>query len=149
MKKYLQLTCFSLVLLAFSCKEESPWQQLDNTSNLCAADVICTEMFASLLLNVKDQHGRTVKLDKVVSARSNGQQFEFKPEPWMEGDTSGNYVFWTDSQLKQTQKQGENLVVKGFRNEQVVFAASTKVGHDCCHVQLKDGPLNIVVQVSE
>jgi hypothetical protein len=139
------LLAFSGILFA-SCEKSNhkPNHREDHCG--CDPQIICTMEVVSLNLSVTDQNGQPVILDKIVTGRSNGQIFEFPQREW--NQNSNQYTFWSDGQRKVTQKMGESILVKGFRDGNQIFSQTFKVGHDCCHVLLKEGNREIVVNTT-
>ena len=137
-----------LALLGGACKKSQTEPNLEETPH-CDSTLMCTMEFKSLIMDVKDQNGQVLVLDKVVSTRSNGEEFSFKREPFIGMETSGRYAFWSDGQFKITKKTGEYILVKGIRNNQEIFQRNFKVGHDCCHVLLIEGNTNATIPLPE
>jgi len=137
-----------LGLLGGACEKNKTEPKKEETAK-CDSTIFCTMELKSLFLDVKDPNGQVVVLDKVVSTRSNGEEFSFKREPFIGMETSGRYAFWSDNQFESTNKTGENIVVKGIRNNQEIFRRNFKVGHDCCHVLLIEGNTNATIPLPE
>ena len=101
-----------------------------------------------LTISVQDINGSSINLNKIISKKiSGGESFAFQaPGDFKFGE--GNFVFWSDAQMKNTSKKGEEILVQGFENDILVFSQNMKVGHDCCHVVKLEGPETIEIEVN-
>lgn len=138
-----------LILLSSSCSEKSKTVPLESCQGQCGCDsinsIMCTEELRSLILQARNLNGMPLVLDKIISTRSNGQQFEFKREAFVGMDTAAGYAFWSDVKFDNTRKAGEAILVKGIKNNQELFSRSFKIAHDCCHVVLVEGNTSVTV----
>jgi uncharacterized protein YrzB (UPF0473 family) len=130
-------------ILAFSScdKSELPTE--------CSPEVMCTTEFSRITLQVKDQNGNPVLLDKLVSVKSNtGEQIlvdDLKNESSIK---QGDYIVWSDLQKDKTSRDGESIQVLGYKDGIELVNQNYKIGRDCCHIEKKDGSSELVVSVN-
>jgi len=114
----------------------------------CSSDLICTADFRSVSVEVKDKQGNPVLLDKVISYRlSTGEEIlvdDLKNQFMLD---QGEYMVWSDGQKNITNKTGEQIQFVGFKNGTEVIRKNFTIGHDCCHIEKKEGPSELTVSV--
>ena len=143
--KYLFLI---LILASASCKK-ADHKLVEDGHCGCDKNMICTEEFRSLVLNVKDKQGKPVVLDAIFTYKESTQEkiivddLSFQEPPYQ-----GSYSIWNDLQLKTSSKHGETIRVVGMIKTKEIFSQPFKVGHDCCHVVKLEGPDTIEIDVN-
>ncbi len=112
-------------LLASSCKK----------TTTCAKDVMCTQMFATITIQVTDQNGQPVVLDEVYTLRGkNSQKINFE-----QSNTQGGYIVLDDSYQKKLEQHTDNFRFVGMKNGQKVVDEPFVIGADCCHISKVSG----------
>lgn len=103
----------------------------------CAGDVICTQMFVSLNVQVTSTSGAT--LDSVVTIR------EDKAGRFSGSGADGNYVVLDDSYLNDLKMTTGRFTLKGYKAGQVVINEPYTISADCCHIMLKSGKKELTI----
>lgn len=104
---------------------------------------VCTEIFISVTVTVKDQANNPVKLDssytKVLSNDKILRPFTGNMDMY-----PGTYVLISDGQLNQIpENKNTNVKFIGFKGGQKVVDEPFTVTQDGCHVDLVSGKTNI------
>jgi len=103
---------------------------------------VCTEQLEVVSVNVFDELGDHVLLDRTQTEDVNGSILS---------SNSGNfggldfYTVLTDSEMAQVDKEGTNLIFKGWIDNEEVFIESFTIGKDCCHIFKISGPDEIQI----
>lgn len=112
----------------------------------CPGDIICTAMFASVSVQIKDAAGKPVMLDSFTSVRVKDQANMF-PEKAniLQMPAEGSYPVADDNNINILSKSGDEIVFTAYMNGKAVAKENYVVGHDCCHVELKRGKRDITI----
>lgn len=110
----------------------------NTTPDGCPQDLICTEQFEVLLLEL-EENGEPLILKEyeVVNLDNNNTYSYFNDIILIE---AGTYIAITDSEFNEITKTGTSLLLKGKREDDSLFEVEYIVGHDCCHVIPVSGP---------
>ena len=112
----------------------------DVTTPECPVDLLCTEQFEIITVTVTE-NGEPVTLDNFKTVNmANGKIYDFQGSEFLE---PGVYILVTDGQFDEIAKDGTSLRFEGSIQDAVVVDEIFEVGHDCCHVLLVDGDLEI------
>lgn len=122
---------FSLLLAAamVSCNDDQD----------CKGNLVCTEEFRTVLIDVVDGNGAPVTLDSyTVTNLDTDQAIMLDPIIWID-----TYPIADDSMLNEIPKEGQRIELVGVIDGQEVIREIFLVGHDCCHVILLEGESTI------
>ncbi len=98
--------------------------------------VMCTMMFASVMIQVQDASGAAASLDSAtVSSEKLGISMPAKP-----GLSGGSYTIVDDSQVRQLAQRSGTVTFRGYRNGREAVREDFVVKADCCHVSKVSGP---------
>jgi hypothetical protein len=104
-------------------------------------DQACTDLFATIGVNVVDATGRPVAgLEAISRFEDNGQELRLQQA----GATVGFYVIVDDGQLPRISGDGEALRFDAIGPRGAV-AGQFLIGSDGCHVEKLDGPDDLVL----
>lgn len=131
-----------LLILLTGCNEED----VQRTEE-CSAVQVCTEVYMSLILEVKDSQGQPVAFTEYYTTKlTTGQKISYQET---NADPArrklGMYPILTDGDMDQTSLQGADFEFTGIKDGKVLVKKTFKIGHDCCHVKLLSGETMIVV----
>ncbi len=119
-----------LLFVLISCENTTP--------DGCPQDLICTEQFEVLLLELQENGEPLIlKEYEVVNLDNNNTYSYFNDIILIE---AGTYIAITDSEFNEITKTGTSLLLKGKREDDSLFEVEYIVGHDCCHVIPVSGP---------
>jgi hypothetical protein len=127
MKNY-PLLFFVIIILSLSCNEVKD----------CGDHLICTEIYVSLTVQIKDADGEPALLDSAYSIHSASGKVYKNNEALMMLDP-GTFILWTDGELDITEKDGSKIRFEGWRSGKKVISEDYLIGHDCCHIELLEG----------
>ena len=133
---------FGLFLLLGACEDNNLADAGD-----CPSNNICTEVYVTVAVNLKNQQGKAYTLDEYYTTKiSSGEKL---PNLSDHSDSLqmnlGIYPVISDTQMRFTSKQGENFEFTGKKAGKVVVQKIFKIAHDCCHVKLMAGEPDIVI----
>lgn len=127
--RYIFLLLLAMAML--SCND-------DDLQN-CNGNLVCTEEFRTVLVNVVDMDGEAVSLDSyTVTNLDTDTPLTFDPIVWID-----TYPIADDSMLNELPKEGQRIEFVGLLNGEEMIRETFLVGHDCCHVILLDGDTTI------
>jgi hypothetical protein len=125
----------ALFLQAHSCNHHG--------HNECTGDIICTEIFAMVTVNVKDTNGAPVVLDEHYTIREKtGERISLADN----GLQDGTYVVVDDNFIGTLKKSYEGFRFVGKKNGVEVVNETYEVEGDCCHVNKRSGKETVVIQ---
>ena len=130
MKRFLSL--FFVISSICAC-EDSPTYDRD-----CPTDVVCTEIFVSLLLEPLEDGKPVVLTSYNILNTRNNERYDFTNSS--QGLPEGQYVAISDAQLNDIDKKGTLLRLRGKKTDGQDYELEFEVGHDCCHVIPISGP---------
>jgi hypothetical protein len=149
MKTTILLSLISILAFISCDKSEVKCSEPKEVPGDCSPDVMCTADFRYITLNLKDQNGNPVLLDKVISLKSRtGEQIivdDLKNEFSLK---QGDYIVWSDAQKDKTKRDGDLIQLVGYKNGAEIVKQNFTIGHNCCHIEKKDGPSELVVSVN-
>ncbi len=119
-----------IFIFAFGCDESK--NQAD-----CPEDLMCTEEFRMITVKIL-QDNEPVSLDyfKTINMDS-GVIHDFQNLPLLD---DGVYPVLTDLKFGEVEKNGTNYRFEGSIQDAVVVDQVFKIGHDCCHIIVLEGP---------
>lgn len=118
-----------------SCKDE--------VTECDVEGLVCTEVFTTKQVTVKDAGNAVVELDSIVVKKSGDGSVLFSENPVV--NTQGTYKLISDSEKDNIVKEGTDVTFYGYSNGTEVVTEDFKVGHDCCHVVYISGTQDIIV----
>ncbi len=105
----------------------------------CNGNLVCTEEFRTVLINIVDGDGEPVSLDSyTVTNLDTEQVITLDPILWID-----TYPIADDSMLDDIPKEGQRIELVGNLDGEEVVRETFLVGHDCCHVVLLEGETTI------
>ncbi len=132
MKKIGYSLLVGIALFAFSCEETEPLSD-------CNTDLICTEIFQTIIFSPVDQNDNAIRLDRYYSQNlDNGNTYDYQATDLAQ--SSEVYVVITDAEINQVQSTGTTIRFFGEADGNIVIEQDFVIGHDCCHVMVLDGP---------
>ncbi len=128
------------VLVLFSCGDDDC-----DPSQDCPSNLICTEEYRTITVDIEDTDGGAVALDRFVI--TNLETNEPVEQTRLDIFPEGTYPIAEDNLLEVVTIDGTQFRFEGFINDEKVVEQIFVIGHDCCHVILVDGPSTIVVDL--
>jgi len=131
-----------IVLLVSNCNESEVEDQPDCTN------IICTEEYRTITVNVRGKDGNAVALDRfTVMVLPN--ETDITPD-WSDNEIdlmskNGIYPLFSDKYSNTYRNKQIEINFKGYIEDKQVLDANYTVGADCCHVFLVDGETNLIV----
>lgn len=104
---------------------------------------MCTLMFTTITLQIKDEAGRPVKLDDAYTVRVETGE---KIRSTSQGMGEGYYVVLDDSYQKKLAKTTANFKFIGIKNGKEVVNEPFTISADCCHVAKQSGKEEIIIR---
>ena len=125
-------------LLATSCSDN----KMDNDKSDCnLIDIVCTEEFRSITLEIVDINDNPVILDSFKTTREDtGEEIESN-----ENLHQNFYPIINDNYQNEIAQKEINLKFTGFINNIEVLSTNYVVSADCCHIELISGKTKIVL----
>lgn len=111
----------------------------------CKSD-ICTEVYITLGLKIKDQYSNPVILDSFKTIKVDNQKvldLSFSVPEIQEG----YYPFISDSHLEKNKLCSEDYVFKGWIKDSLVVEKTIPVKNNCCHVEFATPQSDIIIQL--
>lgn len=122
-----------LAMAVVSCND-------DDLQN-CNGNLVCTEEFSTILVNIVDMDGEAVSLDSyTVTNLDTETPVTFDPLVWI-----NVYPIADDSMLDEIPQDGQRIELVGLLNGEEVVRETFLIGHDCCHIVLLDGKTTISI----
>lgn len=135
MKKTQILMIVALMFGMMACDDDTS-APLECTQD----DLVCTEIFITLTFSPLDDTDSLQELDNYYSQNlDNGNIYNFSNLAG--AGNIGGYIYITDAQLEEVKSSGTTIRFIGEKDGVIVVEEDFVVGHDCCHVQLIEGPL--------
>ena len=131
-----------IVLLVSNCNESEVEDQPDCTN------IICTEEYRTITVNVRGKDGNAVALDRfTVMVLPN--ETDITPD-WSDNEIdlmskNGIYPLFSDKYSNTYRNKQIEINFKGYIGDKQVLDADYTVGADYCHVFLVDGETNLIV----
>ncbi len=119
--------------LAISCDDDD---QAD-----CNENVICTEEFRAVTIQVIDSLDRPVLLDSFLTI----DLLTSLPIAVNSTTLDGSYPVITDSEIELLKFSGTPLRFLGYLNNVLKVQEDFLVGRDCCHIDYLSGNLVVVI----
>ncbi|WMN11705.1 hypothetical protein QYS49_39330 [Marivirga salinae] len=135
---YLQILLVLFSVSFFSCEDEN----LD--SDDCDGNIICTEEFVTISLEITNQQGDPIVLDDFYTFYDSRKKFEYELNDIQLG--TGIYPVLTDTEMDEVEREGTTLIFVGEKGGRNIVEHQMVIGHDCCHVQLIAGDDKIVIE---
>ena len=111
-------------------------------------DALCTEVYKTIVIYVKDSNGNTVSLDafevydinsgKYITREITQADFEIMRK-------EGIYPLFGDEHVLKYQNTKASVNFKGFIDGNEILNSIFVVGADCCHVLLYEGETDIII----
>ena len=114
------------------------------------SEVICTMEFRSISISLKDKNGMPIALDSFkVNTADTGKDItrQLTDLEWEQIRENGSYPIFGDEFSKEYQNKEVEILFEGFLANEKIASLSYLVGADCCHVQLIEGQLEVVLDV--
>jgi len=126
------------ILLVTTCSDN----KLDNDKSDCnLIDIVCTEEFRSITLEIVDINDNPVILDAFKIIREDtGEEIESG-----ENLHQNFYPIINDNYQNEIAQREINLKFTGFINNIEVLSTNYVVSADCCHIDLISGKTKIVL----
>lgn len=138
MKLFSLILPLALLMGWSSCSGDTQILETD-----CPEDLICTEQFVTIQLQLTNANNQAVALDSFKSTNlDTGQQWELDQENAPEPN-NGYYPVLTDAQMEEIAQAGSRIAFSGKKNGEEVVKALYVIGHDCCHITLISGEQEI------
>lgn len=135
------LTFVLLFSTLLSCSEDK-----EIGADGCSPDVICTEIYKSIAIELKYPDGSPYSLDEYYTIKkSTGERIDLDRGDLTLQQKYGKYPVLDDGHLDQTTRGGQDFVFTGKKNDKIVVEQTFTIGHDCCHVVLRKGETEVVI----
>ncbi len=113
-------------------------------------EVACLEFYATIHINVVDEAGDPVELDRVkVSRIADGFDMtsDYENGSWEDARKAGMYILADDGDAgRLTRFEDTRLRFQGYIDNQEVVSGDYVVTYDCCHISLVSGEEKLVVK---
>lgn len=103
--------------------------------------VLCTQVFASVMVHVDDLSASPIALDVYTVRNSTGEKLTFGQF----SSTSGTYNIMDDSYRAKLAGRTETFTFVGMKGSTKVFSQSYTIKADCCHVYKVSGADSITI----
>lgn len=142
MKYFLLISLLSAIISTCDDKESPA------TPCSCPENLICTEEYRTISLEIRDASGKAVSLDDYYTTKiSNGEKIELKEEGRDSIARSvGFYPVLEDKNMQIVDKCGEQFEFIGIKNDVTVVKEILTVKNNCCHIELIKGKTKVVLQ---
>ena len=134
------LTLLFLFIMACNGHKETEQEE-------CAM-VVCTEIYVTLTVSIKNTSGDIIALDsfEVVDTNTGKNLTENYSDPeYQYYKEQGLYPIFSDKYHEQYKNSEAVISFKGYVSNNKVVDQEFIVGADCCHVNLISGPSEIVL----
>lgn len=131
----LSVAATALLLQAHSCHK-------DDYAHVCSGDIICTEIFSAVMVQVKDNASNPVQLDEYYTIRLKNDERISGPGSTPE---NGSYVVVDDNIISTLMDKTEGFQFVGIKNGVEVVNEIYQVTGDCCHVNKDTGKDEVVI----
>lgn len=132
---FLSVIITAFLLQAHSCHK-------DDYSHVCGGDIVCTEIFKSVMVEVKDANGNPVTLDDYYTIRLKNDERVSGPGSTPE---NGHYIVVDDNIISTLMDKTEGFKFVGIKNGIEVLNEIYQVTGDCCHVNKDSGKDEVVI----
>lgn len=141
MKRY--LFGILVIILSFSCSKRSGVRT--ECELPCEKNLMCTYEFRSIVVEVSDRSGNDVELDSFAVVRKiDDKAIAVNQQPII--PKAGRYVLFSDSNMNETSKCGEDFEFRGYKDKQLIASSMFNIAHNCCHIYLVSGNTKIVIE---
>jgi hypothetical protein len=107
-------------------------------------DKICTEIFVSYFVSVRDSSDQPVLLDSYSAVKTKtNEDLTIQTDSMNKAD--GNYTLLTDAEKNRIEEDGSEIKFTGFKNGSTLFEKRFVIGHDKCHIRLLSGNTKVIV----
>lgn len=131
---YFSLCAVFLILSANTCQREED----------CPDDIMCTMIFTSISVEVIDADDNPISLS---NTQVTSQHLDAPLDSLPETPEQGQYTIVSDSHMPYLSHiQPRTFHFKGWLDGDLVVDEMYLIRHDCCHVELLDGPTTIVLE---
>lgn len=140
------LLFFVAILVLNACKKDLFLNSKDPC--ICYDEVNCTAVYSSVVAVIKNQNGQPLGLDDYYTTKiSTGEKINLKSAEFDSlRSIVGKYPILADGQKKLTEKCGTDFEFTGIKNGREIIKKTYNIGHDCCHVKILSGDINIIIQ---
>ena len=108
----------------------------------CPEDLMCTMDFRLLSVQINaDQNNRPDSVQTVLNSDQKTILNRKKSED-IESLSSG-WILATDSDMHLVSRNGTAVTLNIYKAGQIIHSQEYVIAHDCCHIQLKEGPREI------
>lgn len=132
--KQLILAAIALLIMASTCKR---------TQEECPPDLICTMIFKSIHVQLQYESGSPVILTK---ASLSAPHLSAPLNPLEEPLSEGHYMLVNDGHMNiLSHQKSKEFLFEGWVDDKLVVSQNYLLRHDCCHVELVEGPTELVL----
>ena len=127
------------IIISIACSES----KMDNNKSDCdLIDIVCTEEFRTITLEIVDIHNTPVILDNFkITREDTGEEIELNKNSFQ-----NFYPIINDSYQNEIAHKEMNLNFTGYINNTEVVSTVYVVSADCCHIYLVSGETKIILQ---
>ncbi|MFY0686881.1 MAG: hypothetical protein JXQ90_06935 [Cyclobacteriaceae bacterium] len=129
--KHVMITALFVALLA--CEQSSRVQDCDSN------EIACTYDLRHIIITIAE-NDEPVQLTRMVVEIDGVIQINEEIDDFNE---FGTYTLLSDEHMNLVEQSGSDVSFSGFRGDDRVIDQNYLVGHDCCHIQLLEGPIEI------
>ncbi|MFY0686882.1 MAG: hypothetical protein JXQ90_06940 [Cyclobacteriaceae bacterium] len=108
----------------------------------CGGDLLCTEQLVTLGVTITENDAAVLLDEATTTFVSTGEVI--RPHADI-GWGDGFYIIMTDAQFDSIEQSGTEVIFRGYINGDLIVEQTYTIGHDCCHVELIDGPTEIML----
>lgn len=113
----------------------------------CKSNIICTEEYRTISLEITDAGGKPYLLDEYKITRiEDGREIILEKDEYTDIRRSmGNYLLMGDRHKSLTDKCGKAFHFTGRKDGKEVISRNYLIAHDCCHIMVKEGDTKITI----
>lgn len=133
---------FFLLLFFLSCSDD------DRQTRDCTA-IACTEEFRSFSVSITDASGAWIPLDAFEVLEWPSREditADYSPEDLQRYRQVNSYPLLSDEWALEYQNRRVGLRFRGFIGGNLLVEGDFTAGADCCHVEIFDGSLELIVE---
>lgn len=121
--------------------------QCNKEKNACSCkNDVCTEVFVTLSVNIKDQNLQPVRLDSFQTVKVSNQNI-IHLDPLISNLQKGEYAFISDAQLEKNNLCSEYYTFQGWIRDSLVVEKTIPIINNCCHVEFTSPQEDIIINL--
>ncbi len=137
----LLLIFLSFISMAATCQDKKSKTQKENP---CDPNIMCTQVFVTVDLQLEGKDGQPVMLDSFYSL-INGEKISPEQDDYQ--SKNGFYPVATDNEMPKLDFEGTEVEFIGEKNGKKVISHKMIIGKDCCHIEKVSGEEKVILDI--